>query len=1424
MPLSVFHPAVARWFRSDLGMPTPVQAQAWPAIRSGAHALLAAPTGSGKTLAAFLAAIDALVQEGLATGLPDETRVLYVSPLKALSNDIEKNLRRPLAAIRGNLLDDGLPQPDIRVWVRTGDTPSSERTRMTKTPPHIVVTTPESLYLMLTSAGGRHMLATVRTVIVDEIHALAGNKRGAHLSLSLERLATLCGRRLTRIGLSATQEPIELMARFLVGDRDEPCRIVDTGHARRRDLALELIGSPLETIMSNETFEEIYDRLAELIRAHRTTLVFVNTRRLCERATRHLAERLGEEAVTAHHGSLARERRLDAEQRLKAGRLRALVATSSLELGIDIGEVDLVCQLASPRGIAAFLQRVGRSGHGVMALPKGRLFPLSRDDLVECAVLLGCAQRGELDRICVPQAPMDVLAQQIVAEVAAREWDTSALYASFRYAWPYRELDQARFDGIVRMLAQGFTTRRGRRGAHLHHDAVNRRLRPRAGARMFAIMNGGAIPDQFDYDVVLAPENMRIGTIGEDFAFESMPGDVFQLGNASYRVLKVETSKVYVEDAHGAAPNLPFWVGEAPGRTDELSRAVSALRESMETELERGVASAIEWTRATLGVQDEAASQIVEYLGAARAALGVLPTHEHLVIERFFDEAGDTHVVLHSPYGARVNRAFGLALRKRFCRKFNFELQAAALEDSLVLSLGPTHSFPLAEVARYLHSHSVRELLVQALLDAPMFPVRWRWNATISLAVRRNRNGKRVPPQIQRSDAEDLVALVFPDQLACAENLAGAREIPDHPLVQQTLHDCLHEVMDIDGLERLLARIESGEVTIVAREVAAPSPLAHAVLSARPYAFLDDTPAEERRTRAIQIRRFMGVEEAAQLGHLDPAAVARVRDQAWPVVRNADELHDALSLLGFIVESEAAPEWHALLDALIAERRASRVATPASTLWVAAERCDELKTATPGVAVCSFDGAADVEVASSAALTTVAPSAGNVELRHRTSPATATPGVAVSALVEILRSRLEGLGPVTAQQLGAPLGIDALSIDTALLMLEAEGFVLRGSFTNTETTEWCERRLLARIHSETLHRLRKDVEPVNAADYVRFLAEWHGLAERGSGEAALVAALERLEGFAAPAAAWEASILPQRVADFEPQMLDRLCAAGRVVWLRLGARGEARAPVRHTPVVFVPRSAARMWRAFAPRIEDEQLSEGARTVRNTLRAEGALFHDDLLDATALSPEDLRAALAELVAGGLVHADTFAGLRVLITPQRAHPRRRRIEDAGRWVLLRGAGEGGNGAVGGRAFRPASSNPDPDAVEHVARALLRRYGVVFHKVLEREVALPPWRELLRVYWRLEARGELRGGRFIEGFSGEQFALPEAVGLLREVRRHPRSGPPVRIAAGDPLNLTGIVLPGERIPARLGAEVEMGACFVGSGPPLVAAAIGD
>ena len=1399
MPLSAFHPAVADWFASAFTAPTAVQSQAWPAIRQRRDTLIAAPTGSGKTLAAFLAAIDELVRQGLESGLPQATQVLYVSPLKALSNDIQKNLQQPLAGIRERLLERGLPELEISAGVRTGDTPAGERERMRRSPPQILVTTPESLYILLTSASGRAMLASVRSLIVDELHALAGNKRGSHLSLSLERLAALCPDPPVRIGLSATQKPIEEMAHFLCGAEAE-CRIIDSGHTRQRDLAIEVTGSPLEAAMANEVWGEIYDRLAQLVETHRTTLIFVNTRRLAERSARFLGERLGEERVAAHHGSLSREHRLEAEQRLKGGRLKALIATASLELGIDIGEVDLVCQLGSPRSIAALLQRVGRSGHAVEATPKGRLFPLSRDDLLECAALLDATRRGELDRIQIPPHPLDVLAQQIVAEVASQEWDESALYRQLRRAWPYRDLQETEYRRLVRMLADGFSTRRGRRGAYLHRDAVHGQLRPRRGARLTALTNSGAIPDQFDYDVILAPQGQFIGNLNEDFAFESLPGDIFQLGNSSYRILKIEQGIVHVEDAHGQPPNLPFWFGEAPGRSDELSQAVSRLSEAIEGRLEQGLEATSGWLQRELGLPGPAASQLSAYLGTARAALGLLPSQRRIVFERFFDETGDMHLVIHSPYGCRLNRAWGLALRKRFCRRFNFELQAAATEDNIVLSLGPTHSFPLEEVARYLNSKGVREVLIQALLNAPMFATHWRWNASIALAVRRNRNGRRTPAQFQRSDAEDLIAVIFPDQLACAENIIGDREVPDHPLVAQTIHDCLHQVMDIDGLERLLGRIEAGQVEVVARDLTSPSPMAQEILNARPFAFLDDAPAEERRTLAVQQRRYLDPASAAELGRLDPAAIERVRREAWPRPRDADELHDALYVLGLLSEAEGlagTPDgglafgWGHLFEQLQRQQRACALTTPAGgRLWVARERLGELLALFPGAPL-------------EPRLETLE------ETPHRERE---------EAIRELIRSRLEGLGPVTPEALAPPLGLTRREIDSALLALEQEGFAIRGRFTGgapERPQEWCERGLLARIHRYTLKQLRSEIEPVAPAEFMRFLFHWHALEEqeRGEGEAALLRTIRQLEGFPIPAAAWETQVLPARIRRFDPQLLDQLCMSGRIAWLRAPSvqpedetvRRRA-APVRVTPILLLERSRLAHW--LAPRSEgpSRRLSSAAERVRQTLGDYGAAFLGDLVQGSGLLPTQVEGALGELVAAGLVTADGFAGLRGLIAPQARRSGRggrqrtpgwSPVDQAGRWSLLH------RPAPRTLAGDAPAEGPGP-RIEAFAQTLLRRYGVVFRRLLERESQPPGWRELLYVYRRLEARGEIRGGRFVQGFSGEQFALPEALASLRTIRRQQAQGTLTNLCAADPLNLTGILTPGRRVPATSGNRV--------------------
>ncbi|MHB8549549.1 MAG: DEAD/DEAH box helicase [Acidiferrobacterales bacterium] len=1400
-----FHPAVHAWFVQKFGSPTPPQKAAWPAIQSGRHTLIAAPTGSGKTLAAFLAAINALVLQAEAGELESRAQVLYVSPLKALSNDIERNLRDPLAGIDAQFQSSGQPGVDIRVQVRSGDTTPAERAAMIRRPPHILVTTPESLYLLLTAESGRRMLTGIRTVIMDEIHAVAGTKRGAHLSLSLERLNALVERPFVRIGLSATQKPISELAQFLTGTGVTDCAIVDIGHTRERDLALMLTDTPLDAVMSTDAWEEIYDRLTQLIRAHKTTLVFVNTRRLAERVCRHLSERMGKEQVTSHHGSMAKDQRLEAELRLKSGQLKALVATASLELGIDVGDVDLVCQIGSPRSISTFLQRVGRSGHAIGAIPRGRLFPLTRDELVECAALLDSVRRGDLDRLTIPSRPLDVLAQQIVAEVSARDWDEDGLYELMRRAYSYRNLTRTEFDDVVRMLADGFSTRRGRRSAYLHRDGINRHLRARKGARITALTCGGAIPDSADYQVILEPADVFIGTLNEDFAVESMTGDVFQLGNTSYRIRKIESGRVRVEDAGGHPPTIPFWIGEAPARSDELSAAVSRLRADIAQSLAdvnpESIAHAISELSDNIGLSTDAATQITEYLAAAKAMLGVLPTQQTIVLERFFDESGGMQLVMHAPFGSRINRAWGLALRKRFCRKFNFELQAAATEDAIVLSLGETHSFALEEVARYLKSSSVREVLTQALLAAPLFTTHWRWGATIALAIKRSRGGIRVAPALQRMQAEDLVAVVFPDQIACAENIVGERSVPDHPLVNQVISDCLETAMDIDGLVRLLHDMEHGEKTLVARDLPHPSPLAREILNAKPYAFLDDAPLEERRTQAVMSRRWLDPVSAADLGQLDPQAIRRVQEEAWPEVGNADELHDALMLLLIISEREGlACGWAGHFGQLVSTRRATTLHMGKAVLWAAAEQLPLLLAALPGA---------------------------------QPEPPLATPEKSVAytwtadeAARELVRGRLQGLGPVTAANLAEGIGVDSGMTQCALAALEAEGFVLRGRFTPQtpimdHDTEWCERRLLARIHRYTIKRLRSEIEPVSAVDFLRFLLEWHGLGtdQRREGPHALAATIDQLEGFEAASSAWERDILPSRIHQYDPQWFDNLCLSGRVTWARLtpprstAGRERAATSVRTAPIALMARPHLAMWHALAhaQRPANVHLSTRAQALAGFLARHGAAFFEEILHASGQLRVQAEEALAELVAAGLAHSDGFSGLRALVVPHDRHRPARAsasgIAHAGRWTLLDlpPPDTGTPAAATPGKAEVSGGGSDHETSEQVALLLLRRYGVIFKRLLEREGSwLPSWYELLRVFRRLEARGEIRGGRFVAGFTGEQYALPGAIDTLRALRKKVSSGALVSLSASDPLNLVGILTPGMRVPALSGNRV--------------------
>ena len=1401
MSLNALHPVVRDWFEARFSSATEPQKRAWPAIQSGENVLISAPTGSGKTLAAFLICLDDLVRSGLDGHLPETTQVLYVSPLKALSNDIHKNLDVPLSGIASLAGERGLMLPAIRTAVRTGDTPTSERQQMLRRPPHILVTTPESLFILLTAEKSRQALRNVRTVIVDEIHAIADDKRGAHLALTLARLDDLVQKsgspRPQRIGLSATVRPIETVARFLAPDDTDAAAVtvINHGHRRAMDLAVEVPNDELGAVASNEMWQEIYDKVTALIQAHKTTLVFVNTRRLAERVAHHLGDRLGEEAVLAHHGSLSRKLRLTAEERLKGGKLKAVVATASLELGIDIGTVDLVCQIGSPRSIAVALQRIGRSGHQVehTTKPKGRIFATTRDELIECAALVWSIKTGELDRLIVPATPLDVLAQQIVAMAAVEDWQEDDVFTLVRRTYCYRDLSRADFDSVVNMLSEGISTKRGRSGAFLHRDCVHGVIRGRRGARLAAITSGGAIPDSAQYLVLAEPDETVVGTLDEDFAVESLAGDVFLLGTTSWRIRRVEAGRVRVEDARGAAPTIPFWRGEAPGRTGELSSAVSHVRTRI-SEPSPGC-DPVTFLIDECGLDRSGAEQAALYVRAGAASLGALPSDNTVVAERFFDEGGGMQLVLHSPFGARINRAWGLALRKRFCRSFNFELQAAATDNGIVISLSDQHSFPLELVFKFLSKETVEEVLTQAMLPAPMFEVRWRWDTSRALAVLRFAGGRKVPPPLQRMRADDLLAAVFPDQAACQENIVGDIRIPDHPLVHETIKDCLHEAMDLEGLKQLLERIGTGEIKTVAIDTPEPSPFSHEILNANPYAYLDDAPLEERRARAVQMRRTIGP-DADGVGALDPAAIAQVAAESWPTARDAEELHDAL--LTLVVEPPVSA-WEPFFRTLRESGRATVLSAGGANFWVAAERLKSARLLYPDAAI--------------------APEIGDYD---RTAPADQE-----SAATETLRGWLESTGPQTQSGLVRRFALPESVMESALLRLEAEGQILRGRFTASASIqgteiEWCNRRILARIHRLTLGRLRREIEPVSSRDFMRFLYQWQHL-KQGSQLHGLDGALhiiKQLQGYEISAAAWEHDVLRRRVGKYEPDLLDQLCISGEVVWGRLSphpafddqdraTNGTARRvrPTRSAPVaLFLREDAAWLLEAAARRSagasssgrapeQRQVLSDAARQVLESLSRRGASFLADVVKDTHQLTSVVEDALWELAAAGLVTADGFENLRALIDPKRRlatarhHDRRARFVP-GRWALLSVVAP----PIADDA-RVADSLPTA-TLEAIARQLLLRWGVVFRDLVARETITPPWRDLLVTFRRMEAQGEIRGGRFVSGFVGEQFARAEAVELLREIRRDQNVGASPHVAAADPLNLGGIITPGQRV----------------------------
>lgn len=1419
-PLAWAHPLVAEWFVSKFGTPTEPQIQGWPHIVDERSVLISAPTGSGKTLSAFLACIDALVRQALNGELKAQTEVLYVSPLKALSNDVNKNLEKPLAEIMELAATRGITMSEVRTAVRTGDTLAADRRKMLKEPPHILVTTPESLYILLTAEKSREVLSTVSTVIIDEIHAMADDKRGSHLALTLERLEALCARSPVRIGLSATQKPIEEIARFLVGSTRKLPEIIQVSSKRQLDLAVEVPCIPLGAVASNEMWDDIYARIVKLSSENRSTLVFVNTRKMAERLAHQLASLIGQELVGTHHGSLSRKLRLEAEQKLKSGQYKVLVATASLELGIDIGDIDLVCQIGSPRSISVALQRIGRAGHWRGAVPKGRLFATTRDELLECAALVKAIKAGELDRIIIPEHPRDVLAQQIVALCATNDWGEDELFDLVRKAYPYRNLTRDLFDSIIEMLSEGLAGRKVKYGKYLHRDGINKILKGRRGARMLAIMNGGAIPENAMYTVLAEPDQVMVGTIDEDFAIDSSRGDIFLLGNTSWLIRRVEavSGKILVEDAHGAPPNIPFWRGEAPARTIELSACVSEIRRALEEFIVSQKSSdAVQFLQQECNLDAAGADQAVEYVVLGRSILGRVPTQDTIVAERFFDESGGMQLIIHAPFGGRINKAWGLALRKKFCRSFNIELQAAATDDGIVISLTEQHSFPLADVFQYLHPATLRHTLEQTALQSPLFTTRFRWDANRSLALPRFSGGKKVPPQIQRMRAEDLLAAVFPQAAACQDNIVEDIVIPAHPLVDEVMSDVLTEAMDMEGLENVLHAIMNGAIKCVAVDTTQPSEFCHEILNANPYAYLDDAPLEERRARAVGMRRMLPESVVAEFGQLDPNAIKQVVAEAMPDIRDADELHEFLKTVVALPVNCFWPDgnsskalWGEHFETLVAAGRASEqsgvtavsnlalpqqgTASSAETVWVSRE--------------------ADREF----------------QLVYAVSDQSPEDAVRIDNIVEqMIGGWLMHLGPVTAVDLSERTGLSMSEVDRALMRIEARGAVLRGQFTNktntaslagdvselisgvgaevedgTDLLEWCERGLLARIHRLTIGTIRKQIEPVTAAQFMSWLFSWQHVTP-GSQlvlQHGTLEILKQLQGFEVGASSWEGQVLARRVKNYKATYLDNLCLTGQVGWARLSPHAALVAgrdpndaanrrviPTSASPVAFYLREDCDWMAPQSHEFDYSVLSSQARKAFDFLKERGASFFFDVVRGTRLLKTEVEMALWELVTAGLVTSDGFDNLRALTDPKRRAGQgltggsKRARSSQGRWSLV----------------NTESFCTTDEHVEAVCWMLLKRYGVVFRELLTHETIGPSWRDILLKFRRLEAQGKIRGGRFVTGFFGEQFALPLATESLRASKNMKREHEIVRISAGDPLNLVGIVVPGPRVAAN-------------------------
>ncbi|MDR3612054.1 MAG: DEAD/DEAH box helicase [Candidatus Obscuribacterales bacterium] len=1416
------HPIVSDWFIKKFGSPTEPQERGWPSILSGRNTLISAPTGSGKTFAAFLSCIDKLVRKALDGQLTDQLEVIYVSPLKALSNDVQKNLAGPLAEIQALARHRGLNMAEIRTFVRTGDTLNIDRQKMLRKPPHILVTTPESLYLLLTADKTRKLLTHVETIIVDEIHAVVDDKRGTHLAVTLERLDSVTEKKPIRIGLSATQKPIELVANFLVGNSDSMPDIVTIDSRRVLDIAVEVPSMPLQSVATDELREEAYSRIIELVIQHRSTLVFVNTRKQAENVANILGRRLGKDLVAAHHGSLSRKIRLDAEQALKNGEIKVLVATSSLELGIDIGNIDLVCQISSPRAISAAVQRIGRAGHWRGAIPKGRLFPTTVEDLFECAALIKAIKEGELDRLAAPYEPLDILAQQIVAMCASGQWYEEDLFLTIKNAYPYKDLSREKFESVLIMLSEGIESSRRRWGAHIMRDQINGVLRARRGGRLAAIMGGGAIPESGLFQVVVDPEAIVVGTLDEDFAIESAIGDVFLLGNTSWRIKEIQArdSKVVVVDAHGEPPNVPFWLGEGAGRTIELSTHVSQLRHLIDVatanmniyiatqSLSDDLLVFVQLLKENYGVNQFAAEQLIQHVVCGRSVLRAVPILSHVIVERLSGFTSGSCLIIHAPFGNRINRAWALAIRKTIMSGFGFQLQTAVTDNGICIGLTEQQRLPADSLLTYLAPDDLTRILELSAVQSPAFVTRFRWDAVRALVLSRFSGGHKVPPNIQRIRANDLLSHIFVQFGEHQILAANAKpEIPVHPLIDEVMKDVMTEWMDAAGLEKILTDLKSKAIAFSCVETAIPSSFSNEIINANANAFLDDAPPAERRLRAVSSILSLPDAIVKEFGGLDQETINAVCGEIWPDIRNADELHDYLETvialpldLTMVAKATADDIWGDYYDQLQAESRATTAQVEEKLFYVATERLEQFKVVYPHCLVLH-------------PVPLFNPSAQNLS-------------DFTSILKRIVSGWMQHLGPTTAQKLADFLRIAPRDVDLALLALKKDRSLVKGKFSRQfieslkelsetefnadENVEWCNRLLLERIHRMTMAVMRKHVEAVSAQQYMNWLAHFQHVMPGAllSGERGTLEVLKQLQGYEAPANVWENGILAKRIIDYSPRFLDKLCLNGAVGWGRLsphpalsaalspeGASAQRRiTPASNSPVTFFVREDADWMAIKHPELEgtsNQALSSQAIAVKQFLEQRGASFFVDIVRGNTLLKSEVEMALWELVSAGLVTADGFDNLRALIDPKRRNGqgRGKRPRDvSGRWSLL----------------YTNVAHDQTKMIEATCKMLLNRYGVVFRDLLARESLTIPWRALLQSFRLMEARGEIRGGRFVQGFVGEQFALPAALDSLRLDRFKQPALSNITLAASDPLNLQGIILPGPRIAALAGKHI--------------------